>query len=915
VETLTFLFTDIEGSTALLRRLGEGVYAQVLAGHHALIRSALAAHGGTEVDTQGDAFFAVFSSPRACVAAVLEMQQAIGVHAWPGGEQIRVRMGVHCGEAEQTVAGLVGLEVHRAARVAAVAYGGQVLVSETAAALVRDWLPPGVELTDLGSHRLKDLGRPEQIFQLHAAGLRAEFPPLRSLGSPALPNNLPAQLSAFIGRGRELAEVQGLVESARLVTLTGAGGCGKTRLGLQVAAELLDGSGDGVWLVELAAVTNEDAVASAISEALRLTAQPGRPALETLLDALVSQDVLIVLDNCEHLIGGCAKTAGLILQRCPRVYLLATSREPLGIGGETIYRVPSLSLPGSGDTGTSAAESSDAIALLVERAREQGIDLSVDEEAGALVVSICRRLDGMPLAIELAAARLRSMSLASLHDRLDQRFRLLTGGSRTALERQQTLQATVGWSYSLLNDAEQLLLQRLSVFAESFDLDAAEAVCGFGDIEAFDVAGLLGSLADKSLVVAEPAGTAGRYRLLETIRQFAAERLVEASEDEAAALAAAHCEHFLGAAESAAPHLTGPDQVKWLARLDLDQPNLRHAIEHAVGRPDGTSLVLRFVTALQRYWWGRSLHAEALGLLVPVLQRPDARADPELFGAALVTATLAAQLIDIGAARQLGEQAVELARRLGDDRLLIDSLGVQCATYLFLRQLERGFQLGQESVERARRLGDDVLLGESLMAFLMCSYALDPVGSRQLFAEAIACTGRSGDRLIIYHLHNIAGVQALHVGDIPAARAHLDAAAQAMQVIGGNSSQVLVNLGWVLRQEGEPDGAQSMFEAGLRTARRNGYRSGMAYASLGLACLAADRGDWHRAGQLHAVAQAFLDRAEELWQDLEARYRRESLDDVRARLGDEQADRAYAEGMALSLDEALDRARGSSRPA
>ena len=276
METLTFLFTDIEGSTALLRRLGEGVYAQVLAGHHALIRSALAAYGGTEIDTQGDAFFAVFSSPRACVAAVLEMQQAIGVHTWPGGEQVQVRMGMHCGEAEQTVDGLVGLEVHRAARVAAVAYGGQVLVSETAAALVRDWLPPGAALTDLGSHRLKDLGRPEQIFQLHAAGLRAEFPPLRSLGSPALPNNLPAQLAAFIGRGRELAEVRALVESARLVTLTGAGGCGKTRLGLQVAAELLDGSGDGVWLVELAAVTNEDAVASAISEALRLAAQPGR---------------------------------------------------------------------------------------------------------------------------------------------------------------------------------------------------------------------------------------------------------------------------------------------------------------------------------------------------------------------------------------------------------------------------------------------------------------------------------------------------------------------------------------------------------------------------------------------------------------------------------------------------------------
>ncbi len=346
METLTFLFTDIEGSTALLGRLGEDAYAQVLAGHHALIRSALAAHGGREIDTQGDAFFAVFSSPRGCVAAVLAMQRAIADRAWPGGEQVRVRMGIHCGEAARTATGLVGLEVHRAARVAAVAHGGQVLVSEAAAVLVRDGLPPGAALTDLGSHGLKDLGRPERIFQLHAAGLQAQFPLLRSLGNPALPNNLPVQLSAFIGRDREVAEVRALVDSARLVTLTGAGGCGKTRLGLQVAAELLDGSGDGVWLAELAAVTDQDAVPAAISRALRLAVNPGRPALEALLDALAPQDVLIVMDNCEHLIGGCAKTAEAIVRRCPKVHLLATSREPLGIGGETIYRVPSLSLPG-----------------------------------------------------------------------------------------------------------------------------------------------------------------------------------------------------------------------------------------------------------------------------------------------------------------------------------------------------------------------------------------------------------------------------------------------------------------------------------------------------------------------------------------------------------------------------------------
>ena len=910
METLTFLFTDIEGSTVLLQRLGDDGYARVLAGHHALIRSALAAHHGREVDTQGDAFFAVFSSPRGCVAAVLEMQQALQAHAWPGGEQVRVRMGIHCGEAAETAAGLVGLEVHRAARVAAAGYGGQVLVSEAAAVLVRDGLPPGTALADLGVHRLKDLGRPERIFQLQAAGLPAGFPPLRSLGNPALPNNLPGQLSAFIGREREISEVRALVESARLVTLTGAGGCGKTRLGLQVAAELLDGSGDGVWLAELAAVTDQDAVPATISQALRLAVQPGRPALEALLDALAPQDVLIVLDNCEHLIGGCAKTAEAIVRRCPRVHLLATSREPLGIGGETLYRVPSLSLPGPDDSGSGTSGSSDAVALFADRARASGVALSVDEQTGPVVVSVCRRLDGMPLAIELAAARLRSMSLAELHDRLDQRFRLLTGGSRTALERQQTLAATVGWSYSLLAGAEQVLLARLSVFAGGFGLDAAEAVCGFGGLDVLDVADLLGSLVDKSLVVAEPAGGTLRYRLLETIRLFAAERLAEAGGGKAAA--DAHCAHFLAVAEAAAAHLTGPEQGSWLARLDADQANLRRAAQHAAGRPDGTALVLRLGAALDRYWAARSREQVAFGLLVPALRRPDAGADPALFGTALVTAVSVAAFIDMATARQFAEQAVELARGQGDDRLLIRSLAALCAACFFAGEPEAGGPFGQEAVERARRLGDDVLLAESLNMYLLTT---DSRRLPQLAGEAIACTERSGDHLMNSFLHNNAGWDALSGGDIPAARAHLEAAAQAAQQIGWKSATVTGNLSLVLRAERDLDGARSMCEASLRMSRRNGDSRDMAHAVLRLAYLAGDAGDWDRAAALHGIAQALLGRTGVQWQGLDARYRQDSLNQARAHLGDEQLERAYAQGMALSLDKALDLALPKAGPA
>jgi predicted ATPase/class 3 adenylate cyclase len=913
VETLTFLFTDIEGSTALLRRLGERVYAQVLADHHWLIRSGLAAHGGEEVDTQGCVLRRVLLAEGLRGGGGGDAREPGGTSvAW--GEQVRVRMGVHTGEAARTATGLVGLDVHRAARVAAVAYGGQVLLSETAAALVRDSLPPGVALRDLGAHRLKDLGRPEKIFQLDAAGLRAGFPPLHSLGNPALPNNLPAQLATFIGRDRELAEVRALVRSCRLVTLTGAGGSGKTRLSLQVAAELLDGSGDGVWLAELAAVTDEGAVAAAICQALGIAAQPGRPALETLLDALASQDVLIVLDNCEHLVGACAKAADAIVRHCPRVHLVATSREPLGIGGETIYRVPPLSLPPPGDAATVAPGSSDAVALFVQRAREQGAVLPAGEETGPLVVSICARLDGMPLAIELAAARLRSLSVGALHDRLDQRFRLLTGGSRTALERQQTQQATVDWSYSLLNAAEQSLLRRLSMFAESFDLDAAEAVCGCGAIEAFEVTGLLGSLVDKSLVVAEPSGGTVRYRLLETIRQFAAERLAQAR-DEEAAVTAAHCRYFLNAAEAAAPHLAGGDQGAWFARLDTEQANLRRAADYAAGRPDGTTRVLRFGAALRLYWMTRSRHEEALSLLTPVLARPDARTEPGLFGQALATAATLAQFHDMAAALQLGEQAVEFARRQRDDQLLSYSLMILSSTYYYVGEPERGFPLAEESVQYARRLDDDALLAGSLMVYLLFADRIGPVRSEQLLAEAIACAERSGDWFAACLLHNNAGSHALRAGDIPAARTHLEQAAQAMQEIGLISHFVSVNLAWVLRQEGDLPGARSRFEGSLRASRRNGDRSGLAYASLGLACLTADAGDWYRAGQLHGIAQVLLDRTGECWQEPEARYHHDSISKVRSTLGEEQFERAYAQGKALSPDKALHLALGTARPA
>ena len=371
-------------------------------------------------------------------------------------------------------------------------------------------------------------------------------------------------------------------------------------------------------------------------------------------------------------------------------------------------------------------------------------------------------------------------------------------------------------------------------------------------------------------------------------------------------MAAAHCAHFLSVAETAATYLTGPEQGEWLARLHADQANLRRAAGYAVGRPDGTAVVLRLGVALERFWRARSREPETFGLLVPVLRRPDADAEPALFGAALVTAAVVAAFIDLATARQLAEQAVEVARRLGDERLLTSALAALCGACYHAGEPEAGRLFGQESVERARRLGDDGLLAESLLQYLLTIDYSDPARSGPLYAEAIACTERSGDHYVNSRLHNNAGCVALAAGDIPAARAHLEAAAQAAQQIGWEDTGGQANLGGVLRAEGDPDGARSTVEAALRIGRRNGDTWHMVSAILGLARLAGDAGDWDRAAALHGAAQALQDRTGHPWQELEARDRRDSLDQARAHLGDEQLERAYVRGMTLSLEKALD---------
>ena len=914
-QTLTFLFTDIEGSTAMLQRLG-GSYAEVLVGHHEIIRSGLAAHHGREVDTQGDAFFAVFAAPSACVAAAVEMQRALSAHRWPADYPVRVRMGIHSGEAAQTPVGLVGLEVHRAARIAAVAHGGQIVLSAAAAALLSGSLPAGASVRDLGLHRLKDLGRPERLFQLDAAGLPTAFPPLTSLDNPKLRNNLPAQASSFIGRDAQLAEVHRLLDGSRLVTLTGAGGAGKTRLGLQAAAGLADGSGDGVWFVDLAPLQDGDLAAAATASVLGIREDPGRPITETLVDAVGDRSLLVLLDNCEHLIDACAKLADALLRGCPNIVLLTTSREPLGIDGEQVYRVPSMVTPAEGD-GVDVIRSAEAVRLFADRARQQGARLSWDPEAAEVAGRICRRLDGIPLAIELAAARLRVMSVAELDARLDQRFSILTGGSRAALPRQQTLLAMVDWSWELLTPGERHVLAGLSVFAGGFDLAAAEAVAGGEIVSAVEVLGYLAALVDKSLVhfdagIGDGTGDGPvRYRLLETVRQYATRRLQGHDRAAADEVAAAHRDHYLALARAAAPRLVARDQPEWLDRLELELDNLRAAIAFSLRRADATAGI-GLAASLRIFWKARGHASEGAEALRALLDLPGAQGATVLRGTALASAAyLLEQTGGYATAAEYCDEALAIARAADDDWLAADAAAIRAFVLVRRGQQAAALPLIAQTLGLARRLGDPHLTARLLSAR---SYAVDLEGDHEAAAadaaESLQLFRRAGDRREVGTMLGNLGYAEMSLGELQRGRGHLRESLDIARELDDSYGVVYVtfNLGLAEYLNDSPGAAAALFAESFDLARSVQMHAGTAYALIGLA-MAGSGDDPVRSARLHGAADEALAALGETLESLEARLRDADRERLRAAMGDAAFVAEYAAGRATPFEEIADAIR------
>jgi predicted ATPase/DNA-binding CsgD family transcriptional regulator len=720
--------------------------------------------------------------------------------------------------------------------------------------------------------------------------------------NPGLLDNLPAQVSTFVGRESELAAVRALVGRSRLVTLTGAGGAGKTRLGLQVAAGLADGTEDGVWFADLAPLADPGLVAVSVADVLGVRLEPGLPVLDALVEVVGGRRLLVLLDNCEHVIEACAKLADALLRGCPNLTLLATSREPLGIDGEYLYRVPSLAVPVEEDD-AGAIWGSEAVRLLVDRAAAQGVPLAQDDATAVVAGRICRRLDGIPLAIELAAARLRVLSAAELEARLDERFELLTGGSRAGLPRQQTLRAMVDWSWELLNPAERAVLARLSVFAGSFGLAAAEAVAADPEARPGEVLGLLGALVDKSLVQFGDAGAGpGRYRLLETVRQYAAGQLDALGPQVTGAARAAHRDYYVVLAEAAAPHLLAHGQAQWLDRLDAEVGNLRAAIAFSLARGD-LEPGLRLATSLRVYWRVRGHVTEGAAAMQALLQMPAAQETTVLRAWALAAAAnLLRQTGGYAIAEVYYQEALAIARAAGDEFLVADLLQSHAAVLVQQGQSRAATPLIESGLALARRLGNSHLTGRLLSVRAYAGNAEgDHASAARDATQAVQLFRQAGDQVQIGAILGNLGYYELSMGDLEAARRHLAEAVDISRSLKVRHSAVYetFNLGLTEYFGGASDAARALFAESLDLARRIGMKSHMAYALIGVAGWPGASLGW--SARLHGAADRALADLGHALEPMEERLADLERQRLRAAMGEESFKAEYSAGGALDL--------------
>ncbi|MDQ4035759.1 MAG: adenylate/guanylate cyclase domain-containing protein [Chloroflexota bacterium] len=863
--TVTFLFTDVEGSTRLLQEDAEA-YPDILARHNRILRDAIAAGDGVEVQTEGDAFFAAFPTPSGALRAAVQAQRVLSSERWPAGKIIRVRMGVHTGEGAPGADGYVGLDVHRAARIAAAGHGAQVLISDATRGLVAHALPEGVSLRDLGEHRLKDIERLEHLYQVLVDGLPQAFPPIRTLSARL--SNLPEERDSFVGRERELATISDLLGRTRLLTLTGAGGIGKTRLALKIAADQIGRFADGVYLADLSPVTDPDLVPGVIATSLMVREQAGGSMLDSLADYLRDREVLLLLDNVEQVMEA-ASGVGRLIEAASGLKVLATSRTPLHLTGEQEFPVPPLALPDpAGSADPERLKGNEAVTLFLRRAAAVRPGLVLTAETAPAIAQIARDLDGLPLAIELAASRAKALAPDAILARLATRLSLTTAADDRP-ERHRTLRNTIEWSHDLLDAKHRRLFARLGTFSGGWTLEAAERICGPGlDLDVLDG---LANLVDHSLVRPMGAGHGNtRFTMLETIRDSAVERLAASGDD--AAVRQRHAETFRDLAEDAERQLTRQDRVAWLGRLEEEHGNLRAALDWSE-RIGDSDMGLRIGAAIWRFWQQQGHLTEGRARLERLLamQGADVRG-PERVRALAALGGVSYWQNDPSMTRAAYEEAVAIARELGDTALLASAL----YDLSFVPHLERNSEAVEpillEGLAAAQQSGDRVLIAEYLsgIAFLDVDRG-NPAGAIEPYRTAVRIFREEGETW--------------------------------------KAADLLTGLGMIIRMTGDAEAAAKHLVEALQTFGEAKDELSMSMAFTGLALIAIDEGLNERAARLVGIAARMRHEVGGTppligrWGDPEH--------DARMALGEEAYIAARAEGYAMDTEAAEAYAIGS----